>query len=195
MKINVPNVLTIFRILLTPLFIICLFSNYPYARLWALIIFIVASVTDAFDGYYARKYNQVTRHGQFLDPLADKILVSSAFISFALMELVPFWMVALIVFRDLFVTGLRWAMESKGLTMITSKIAKAKTTIQIFVIIFILLFLGVQIFSFSWLKEAINFIIENRIIYYFTFIATILTLWTGISYLYKNRLMIKNYVF
>lgn len=195
MKINVPNVLTIFRILLTPLFIICLFSNYPYARLWALIIFIVASVTDAFDGYYARKYNQVTRHGQFLDPLADKILVSSAFISFALMELVPFWMVALIVFRDLFVTGLRWAMESKGLTMITSKIAKAKTTLQIFVIIFILLFLGVQIFSFSWLKEAINFIIENRIIYYFTFIATILTLWTGISYLYKNRLMIKNYVF
>lgn len=195
MKINVPNILTIFRILLTPLFIICLFSNYPYARLWALIIFIVASVTDAFDGYYARKYNQVTRHGQFLDPLADKILVSSAFISFALMELVPFWMVALIVFRDLFVTGLRWAMESKGLTMITSKIAKAKTTLQISVIIFILLFLGVQIFSFSWLKEAINFIIENRIIYYFTFIATILTLWTGISYLYKNRLMIKNYVF
>lgn len=195
MKINVPNILTISRILLTPLFIICLFSNYPYARLWALIIFIVASVTDAFDGYYARKYNQVTRHGQFLDPLADKILVSSAFISFALMELVPFWMVALIVFRDLFVTGLRWAMESKGLTMITSKIAKAKTTLQIFVIIFILLFLGVQIFSFSWLKEAINFIIENRIIYYFTFIATILTLWTGISYLYKNRLMIKNYVF
>lgn len=195
MKINIPNVLTIFRILLTPLFIICLFSNYPYARLWALIIFIVASVTDAFDGYYARKYNQVTRHGQFLDPLADKILVSSAFISFALMELVPFWMVALIVFRDLFVTGLRWAMESKGLTMITSKIAKAKTTIQISVIIFILLFLEVQIFSFSWLKEAINFIIENRIIYYFTFIATILTLWTGISYLYKNRLMIKNYVF
>lgn len=194
MKINIPNVLTIFRILLTPLFIICLFSNYPYARLWALIIFIVASVTDAFDGYYARKYNQVTRHGQFLDPLADKILVSSAFISFALMELVPFWMVALIVFRDLFVTGLRWAMESKGLTMITSKIAKAKTTTQISVIIFILLFLGVQIFSYSWLKETINFIIENRIIYYFTLIATIFTVWTGISYLYKNRLIIKNYV-
>lgn len=194
MKINIPNVLTIFRILLTPLFIICLFSNYPYARLWALIIFIVASVTDAFDGYYARKYNQVTRHGQFLDPLADKILVSSAFISFALMELVPFWMVALIVFRDLFVTGLRWAMESKGLTMITSKIAKAKTTTQISVIIFILLFLGVQIFSYSWLKETINFIIENRIIYYFTLIATIFTVWTGISYLYKNRLIIKDYV-
>jgi CDP-diacylglycerol--glycerol-3-phosphate 3-phosphatidyltransferase len=194
MKLNIPNVLTIFRILLTPLFIICLFYNYPYARLWALIIFIVASITDAFDGYYARKYNQVTRHGQFLDPLADKILVSSAFISFAIMDLVPFWMVGLIIFRDLFVTGLRMAMESKGLTMITSKIAKAKTTTQISVIIFILLFLGMQIFSFSWLKEVMNFIIENRIIYYFTLTATIMTVWTGISYLYKNRLTIKNYI-
>lgn len=194
MKINVPNVLTIFRILLTPIFILCLFYSYPYAKLWALIIFIVASITDAFDGYYARKYNQVTRHGQFLDPLADKILVSSAFISFALLELVPFWMVTLIIFRDLFVTGLRMVMESKGLTMITSKIAKAKTTIQISVIIFILLFLGVQIFSYNWLIVAINFIIDNRIIYYFTLIATIMTVWTGISYLYKNRLIIKDYV-
>ncbi len=194
MKINIPNLLTIFRILLTPLFILCLFSNYPYAQLWALIIFIVASVTDAFDGYYARKYNQVTRHGKFLDPLADKILVSSAFISFAILKLVPFWMVSLIIFRDLFVTGLRMALESKGLTMITSKIAKAKTTTQISVIIFILLFLVVQIFSYDWIRVVIQFIIEQRIIYYITLLATILTLWTGISYLYKNRLIIKNYV-
>ena len=194
MKLNIPNVLTIFRILLTPLFIICLFSTYPYAQLWALIIFIVASVTDAIDGYYARKYNQVTRHGQFLDPLADKILVSSAFISFAILKLIPFWMVSLIIFRDLFVTGLRMGMESQGLTMITSKIAKAKTTTQISVIIFILLFLGVQIFSYDWLRVVIQFIVEQRIIYYLTLLATILTVWTGISYLYKNRLIIKNYV-
>ena len=194
MKINVPNVLTIFRILLTPIFILCLFYNYPYARLWALIIFVVASITDAFDGHYARKYNQVTRQGQFLDPLADKILVSSAFISFAILDLVPYWMVVLIVFRDLFVTGLRMAMESQGLTMITSKIAKTKTATQITVIIFILLFLGVQIFSYDWLKIIIDFIVENKIIYYFTLIATFFTVWTGISYLYKNRFTIKNFV-
>jgi len=194
MKINVPNVLTIFRILLTPLFIICLFYENEYARIWALFIFIVASITDAIDGYYARKFNQVTRHGKFLDPLADKILVSSAFISFAIMKLVPFWMVGLIIFRDLFVTGLRMAMESKGLTMITSKIAKAKTTTQISVIIFILLFLSIQIFSYSWLREVINFILVNRIIYYFALLATGFTIWTGISYLYKNRLIIKNFL-
>ena len=194
MKINIPNVLTIFRILLTPIFILCLFYNYPYARLWALIIFIVASITDAVDGYYARKYNQVTRHGQFLDPLADKILVSSAFISFAILDLVPYWMVALIVFRDLFVTGLRMVMESQGLTMITSRIAKTKTATQITVIIFILLFLGVQIFSYDWLKIIIDFIVKNKIIYYFTLIATFFTVWTGISYLYNNRSTIKNFV-
>ena len=194
MKLNIPNVLTIFRILLTPLFIICLFSNYPYAKLWALIIFIVASVTDAFDGHFARKYDQVTRHGQFLDPLADKILVSSAFISFAILDLIPYWMVVLIVFRDLFVTGLRMVMESQGLTMITSRVAKAKTTTQISVIIFILLFLGVQIFSYDWLRMIIDFIVENRIIYYLTLITTFFTVWTGISYLYKNRLTIKSFI-
>jgi CDP-diacylglycerol--glycerol-3-phosphate 3-phosphatidyltransferase len=194
MKINVPNVLTIFRILLTPLFIICLFYPNPYARLWALTIFIVASITDAFDGHYARKYDQVTRHGKFLDPLADKILVSSAFISFAILDLIPFWMVVLIIFRDLFVTGLRMAMESQGFTMITIKIAKAKTTTQISVIIFILVFLGFQIFDINWLRAVLSFISDYRIIYYFTLIATVFTVLTGFVYLYSNRKMIKTFI-
>lgn len=194
MKVNVPNVLTIFRILLTPLFIICLFYPNQYARLWALVIFIVASVTDAFDGHYARKYNQVTRHGKFLDPLADKILVSSAFISFAVMGLVPFWMVTLIIFRDLFVTGLRMVMESQGFTMITSRIAKVKTGAQITVIIFILAFLGFQIFSFDWLTAIYSFIIEYRIVYVLTLLATVFTVYTGLSYLYRNRKVIKSFI-
>ena len=103
------------------------------------MIFFIASITDAYDGYYARKYNQVTPEGKFLDPLADKILVSSAFISFALLDIIEFWMVGLIIFRDLFVTGLRMAMEQKGLSMVTSTIAKTKTVAQMFIISFILL--------------------------------------------------------
>lgn len=194
MKINVPNVLTIFRILLTPLFIVCLFYPNQYARLWALIIFVVASITDAFDGHYARKYDQVTRHGKFLDPLADKILVSSAFISFAIMDLVPYWMVVLIIFRDLFVTGLRMVMESQGFTMITSRIAKIKTTTQLTVIIFILVFLGFQIFSFDWLKAIFQFIIDYKIIYILALIATIFTVFTGITYLNKNKQIIKSFI-
>ncbi|HIB51969.1 MAG TPA: CDP-diacylglycerol--glycerol-3-phosphate 3-phosphatidyltransferase, partial [Candidatus Marinimicrobia bacterium] len=74
----------------------------------------MASITDAYDGYFARKYNQVTAQGRFLDPLADKILVSSAFISFAVLGVVEYWMVSLIIFRDLFVTGLRMVMEKNG---------------------------------------------------------------------------------
>ena len=92
----------------------CLFWEHPWGHPAALVIFIVASITDAYDGYYARKYDQVTPEGKFLDPLADKILVSSAFISFALMGIIEFWMVGLIIFRDLFVTGLRMAMERKA---------------------------------------------------------------------------------
>ncbi len=194
MKINIPNILTIFRILLTPLFIVCLFYPNIYSNLWALFIFILASITDAFDGHYARKYDQVTRHGKFLDPLADKILVSSAFISFAIMDIVPYWMVILIIFRDLFVTGLRMVMESQGLTMITSKIAKAKTTTQISVIIFILAFLGFKIFDINWLGIVYDFIIDYRVIYYFTLVATVFTILTGITYLYNNKNIIKKFI-
>ena len=91
-------------------------------------------MTDTYDGYYARKYNQITPEGKFLDPLADKILVPSAFISFAYLEIIEFWMVGLIIFRDLFVTGLRMVVEQKGLSMVTSLIAKTKTTVQYIII-------------------------------------------------------------
>jgi len=178
---NVPNILTIFRILLTPVFIICLFYNHPFSQLWALVIFIVASITDAYDGYYARKYDQVTRQGKFLDPLADKILVSSAFISFAVIGVVEYWMVALIIFRDLIVTGLRMTMEYQGFSLLTSRIAKAKTTTQITVIIFILLFLGFRGFTIDSIQYVIQFVKELRLIYYFTMFATIFTLWTGFN--------------
>ena len=88
---------------------------------------------------FARKYNQITPEGKFLDPLADKILVSSAFISFASLGIIEFWMVGLIIFRDLFVTGLRMVIEHRGLSMVTSMIAKTKTTVQYIIIIFTLI--------------------------------------------------------
>ena len=93
---SIPNILTLLRIFLTPIFIICLFSDFFGAQLWALIIFIVASITDAYDGYFARKNDMVTDTGRFLDPLADKILLSSAFVSFSIMGLIDIWMLSLI---------------------------------------------------------------------------------------------------
>ncbi len=194
MIMTLPNILTIGRILMTPFFIVCLFYEHPWAKSWALIIFIVASITDAYDGYLARKNNQVTNAGKFLDPLADKILVSSAFISFAYMGVVEYWMVVLILFRDLFVTGLRIVMSQKGFIMITSRIAKAKTGTQIGIIIFILLFLGLKALNLEPLKFILHLITQYDFIYYLTLAATLFTVYTGITYLRSNSKIIKQFL-
>ena len=183
----IPNILTVMRIFLTPIFIICLFSDFFGAQLWALIIFIVASITDAYDGYLARKNNMVTDTGQFLDPLADKILLSSAFISFSIMGLIDIWMVALIIFRDLFVMGLRFLMSRRGFIMITSKISKSKTAVQIGIIIFTLLFLTLKGFNWVLLEDYLIFINEYQLVYYLTMIAVIFTVYTGYTYIQENR--------
>lgn len=183
----IPNILTVMRIFLTPIFIICLFSDFFGAQLWALVIFIVASITDAYDGYLARKNNMVTDTGRFLDPLADKILVSSAFISFSIMGLIDIWMVALIIFRDLFVMGLRFLMSRRGFIMITSKISKSKTAVQIGIIIFTLLFLTLKGFNWVLLEDYLIFINEYQLVYYLTMIAVIFTVYTGYTYIQENR--------
>ena len=188
---SLPNILTFSRILLTPIFIICLFEDFNGAHFWALVIFVVASVTDAYDGYYARKNNLVTDAGRFLDPLADKILVSSAFISFAIMNLIDFWMVGLIVFRDVFVTSLRLIMTRNGLTMMTSKIAKSKTLVQIAIIIFTLLFLSIKGYNEPFFHFFIDFIKEYQLIYYLTLLTALFTIYTGFSYIQDNRKAIR----
>jgi len=188
---SLPNILTFLRILLTPIFIICLFGEFGQAKMWALFIFVFASITDAYDGYYARKNNLVTDAGRFLDPLADKILVSSAFISFAIMNLIDFWMVGLIIFRDLFVTGLRMIMTRNGFTMMTSKIAKSKTLVQIAIIIFTLLFLSVKGYSTPFLQSFIYYTKDYQLIYYLTMLATLFTIYTGFTYINDNRKAIR----
>tara|TARA_B100000003_G_C10926934_1_gene369538 strand:+ start:1683 stop:2213 length:531 start_codon:yes stop_codon:yes gene_type:complete len=173
---------------------LCLFYDHPWANTWALMIFIIASITDAYDGYYARKYDQVTPEGKFLDPLADKILVTSAFMSFALLDVVEFWMIGLIIFRDLFVTGLRMAMERKGLSMVTSTAAKAKTATQMTIIIFILIVLGLKGLSFKWSMPILDIISQYQLVYNLTFLATVFTVFTGISYIYSNRTLIQKFL-
>ncbi|HIB60939.1 MAG TPA: CDP-diacylglycerol--glycerol-3-phosphate 3-phosphatidyltransferase [Candidatus Marinimicrobia bacterium] len=194
MKLNIANSLTLFRIALTPIFIIFLFYDHPYAKLWALMVFLVASITDALDGYFARKHDQVTEQGRFLDPLADKILILSALISFAVLEIIPFWMVGLIIFRDLFITGLRVVMNNKGFQMVTSNIAKAKTSFQVVIIVTILLYLGSARLPFDWSADYIQLIREYELIYYLTLLITVFTVFTGIAYIYDNRSAIRQYL-
>ena len=180
--------------MLTPVFILFLFSDNEHGHLIALIIFIIASITDAYDGYYARKYNQVTPEGKFLDPLADKILVSSAFISFALLNIIEFWMVGLILSRDLFVTGLRMAMEKKGMSMVTSIIAKLKTSTQMTLITFTLVILGLKGLSLAWVMPILEIVANYRLIYYLTLFVTFFTVFTGLAYIFDNRKIIYQFL-
>ncbi len=189
-----PNLLTIGRILLTPLFILCLFYESPWSKASALIIFLIAAITDAFDGHIARKKDLVSKTGEFLDPLADKILVVSSFLSFALLGKIPFWMVPLIVFRDLFVTGLRMVFLNNGIRLVTSKVAKAKTGIQLFSIVFILIYLTLVTSPPLYALGFTEFIDRFDLIWYSVLLTTVFTVYTGLNYLYVNRKAIQLFI-
>ena len=184
---TLANLLTFLRILLTPLFIYFLFGKHTYFEIFALIIFIIASVTDAYDGYFARKQATVSDLGKFLDPLADKILMSAAFISFVFLKFVPLWMVILIIARDFWVTGLRIAFTRRGNVMETRRSAKIKTGVQIVAVCVILVYTILLRWEiFLGIGEYLDVAQKYHIIYYFMFLVTLFTIWTGIEYIIVN---------
>lgn len=188
-KKHLPNLLSLSRILLTPIFLYFLFlSDYKHSELTAALIFTIASITDAFDGKLARQYNLVTRMGVFLDPLADKFLILSAFFSFAILGDVHLWMVLLISFRDILVTALRTMMELKGITMITSKVGKLKTLLQIIIINVIFIYMILKGYGFT---EYSSIFIRFEIINVLMLLTTSVTIYTGIHYFYYNHQSIK----
>jgi len=140
-KEQIPNVLTIGRILFIPLFILILTLGHSQgSHLLAAIIFAVASITDYLDGYLARKWNVVSNFGKFADPMADKLLVMSAFIMLIELGMAPAWVVAIIICRELAVTGLRLLLVETGGTVLAAAMpGKIKTFSQMFAIIFLLL--------------------------------------------------------
>tara|TARA_B000000609_G_C24130148_1_gene324874 strand:- start:76 stop:660 length:585 start_codon:yes stop_codon:yes gene_type:complete len=192
---TIPNILTVFRILLTPFFIFFLFNESESSGVYSLIIFTVASFTDAYDGYYARKYNAVSESGKFLDPLADKILASSAFISFAVLGLIDIWMVAIIILRDLFVTLLRMRMKKGGESLVTSNIAKSKTAAQLITIIFTLIYLSINNSTVPILDNLSGKIDHFNLVYNLTFIVSLFTVFTGYMYVKDNFTVIKKIIF
>ena len=143
MRLTIPNQLTILRIGLTPLFVYFFLRETPFYQLMAAIVYVFASITDWYDGWYARHFGVITRWGQFMDPLADKFLVSAALILFAWMNYVIWWMVWIIVLRDILVTVMRIYAIQKGRPIVTSQIAKWKTFSQMTIILIILVFLNV----------------------------------------------------
>ncbi len=187
-KKHLPNILSLARILLTPLFLYFLFSGIPHGKTLALIVFIIASVTDAFDGHIARKYGVVTKVGVFLDPLADKFLVLSAFVSFWIFGEVKLWMLFLIAFRDVLVTVLRMVMQMKGITMKTSRAGKLKTTLQMIVIHLILVYFVLN--SYHWLQLS-KYISQYHLIYIMMVCTTLVTVYTGFHYFLYNYAHLK----
>ena len=180
---NLPNMITIFRIMLVPvLFLLLLFSPGKLQSFFAGLVFSVASISDCVDGYLARRMNLVTDFGKFLDPLADKLLVGVALIMMIPLGRVPLWIVAIILGREVMVTLLRVISLKNGNTVIeASMTGKYKTGFQIAAIIPLLFHyeynLGLNYFNFS-----VNFHVVGIA---FLYAALILTIWTGVDYLYK----------
>jgi len=148
--LNLPNFLTIMRIVMIPFFMYFLFSQHPRDRFYALAIFAIASITDFFDGYLARKWQQESPLGRFLDPLADKALVIATLVIFILLDqAIPLWMVIVIILRDMLVTLMRYLAIRKGTEIRTTRLGKAKTLFQMFSIVLILFILIIRSFHFD----------------------------------------------
>ena len=178
---NVPNTLSLIRVFLAPLVLLFLslridkpiFAEFPelsWGDVLAAVVFIVASITDAFDGYIARKYKLVTTLGKFIDPLADKVLVIAAMLALIELDRLPAWIVMVIITREFIVTGLRLVAAAEGVVIAASKGGKLKTVCQIIALIMLILNIpgGMML---MW-------------------VAMILTVWSGMDYLIKGSRII-----
>jgi CDP-diacylglycerol--glycerol-3-phosphate 3-phosphatidyltransferase len=185
---HLPNLLTIGRIVLTPVFLVLILMGQFWEQLIALLVFIIASISDWLDGKLARRYQISTRLGKFLDPLADKILVLSAFIvlPFVLKDswIVPWWGVAVIVIRDVLITGLRMYSEAQGRSVITLALAKTKTAIQLTFLILVMILLAAT--KVPWeplIGQYAGLILYSPFTFIFMLVVVALTAYTGYQYL------------
>lgn len=185
---NVPNVLSVIRIFLSPVFLYLFLTGNPVLQRISLVVFFIAVLTDWYDGWYARKYKSITKTGIFLDPLADKILTTFAFILFYIKGMMPYWMLIIIAVRDIVITLLRSYDEYKGHTIKTSNIAKAKTFLQMTYIFFILALFIIPTYNISAEYSAcINDFLSSKINYVLMLIVTLITLYTGVAYFVEKR--------
>ena len=183
---NVPNKITLSRIFLIPIFIILMSipitwgeweigeSELPVTHFVAALLFIIAAATDWVDGHYARKYNLVTNLGKFLDPLADKLLVSAALIILVEMGVAPAWVVIIIISREFAVTGLRLVAAGEGIVLAAGSMGKLKTATQMIAIAVLLL----HNFPFSYIGFPFGIIM--------LYISLFFTVYSGIEYFVKN---------
>ena len=176
---NTPNKLTILRMIMIPFFVFFMLADMGNAgKYTALVLFIAASLTDTLDGYLARKYNQVTNFGKFMDPLADKLLVCSAMIAFIELDLIPAWIVIIIIAREFIISGFRLIAAEKNVVIAAGMSGKIKTTVQM---IMCCLLIARLPFAFMRYVEQI-----------FIYAALVLTVYSLIVYLVQNKDILKD---
>jgi len=185
---TLPNLLTTLRILLVPVFMFLLLLESPSMKLLGVIVFIIASLTDIYDGYHARKYGLTSRLGAFLDPLADKFLITSAFLIYVWEGYLALWMVLLVALRDVVVTVLRVYAEWKDKPVITSREAKYKTLAQnVFAyVVMLFILLKERAFTGADISALMSEVLYSDYLDYVMLLITIYTVYTGISYLVQN---------
>ena len=191
---TLPNQLTILRIILSPIFVFFILINNTQSRIIASAVYLFASITDLYDGYIARKYGFVTEFGKFLDPLADKILTTLAFLSFWILGYIRLWMVLIIILRDVLITTLRVYASSLEKPIITRWHGKIKTFSQNALIYIVLLFINLETYSNITLKnlEIIYGVTSGEVINTFAIFVVLFTALTGLLYMYENRRLVKD---
>jgi CDP-diacylglycerol---glycerol-3-phosphate 3-phosphatidyltransferase len=190
---NIANKITISRIVLTFVFMIFLSINGLWPKVVSLIVFLTAALSDLLDGRIAQKRNMVTDFGKLMDPIADKILVLSAFIAFVQMQIIASWMVLIIISREILVTSLRLFALNKGKVLSAGRSGKHKTFSQMILIFLILGFIllkEIRKAFYTWNPSwEASFLFGIHLIMW---VVVILTLYSGISYLWTNRKIITN---
>ena len=166
---NTANKLTILRVFMIPVFLLVLYLDVPNANYWALAIFVIASLTDTLDGYIARHYNQTTDFGKFMDPLADKCLVTAAMLWFVEIGQMPAWALLVVIIREFGVSGLRMVAADKGRVIAAGWSGKVKTASTMVCIV--LMFLPIQ--------AELNLACVAVIV--------LTTIYSGVEYFVKNR--------
>lgn len=186
---NLANKITMVRIFLIPLFLIFVtVDSIPNGKLLALAVFIIASLTDKLDGYIARSRNLITNFGKFMDPLADKLLVTSALIALVDFHIIAGWVAVVIIAREFAVTGLRTIAAGEGNVIAASSWGKAKTTTQMAAIILALIFMCYSSLPLGMISES-AFKLAVDVCMYAAVLATIIS---GADYFIKNKDVIQH---
>lgn len=169
MQLTTATKLTVLRVILIPVLFVVLYWDFPGANWVSMLIFVAASITDALDGHIARKYNQVSNMGKFLDPLADKVLVTAAMCWFTSVGRFPAWALAAVLLREFAVSGLRLIAVERGRVIAAAWSGKIKTASTMVALCLML------VFAMEWLDWVCIAVI------------VITTVWSGVEYFYKNR--------